>query len=335
MAAMPKHKTITLGLQGGGSHGAYTWGVLDRLLADGRIDIEGISGASAGAMNAVALAQGLAAGGRDEARAALARFWEAVAQQPPFGGMVRADGAPLAWRAVAPWMRMLSPYQFNPFDINPLRGIVEAQFDFARLRSACPLKLFIATTRVATGELRLFTSRELTPEVLLASACLPTLHHSVMIDGEAYWDGGLAANPAVFPLVHRCSALDLMLVLLEPLPRPEVPATREDIALRLSEIGFGAALHTELQALAQARHEARRARLAFGRVESRLRALRLHLIESRAFMSGLATLSKANTDAGFIAAMRDEGRRAADAWLAEHFPSLGTRSTFHIAPPLP
>lgn len=333
-------KRLTLALQGGGSHGAYTWGVLDRLLEDERIDIQALSGASAGAMNAVVLAHGWCEGGRKGARAALARFWEAVAQRTPFSQAVEdagamsdglQAGAALAWKAIAPWMRMLSPYQLNPFDVNPLREIVEAQIDFARLRAHSPIALYIATTRVATGTLRLFRDHELSADALLASACLPTLHHSIEIDGEAYWDGGLSANPPVFPLVFERRADDLMLVLLDPLPRTQIPRTRDEITERLTEISFSAALFTELQALAQAQDEAARSRFAFGRVDRRLRQLHLHLIDSKAYMSGLATLSKISTDAGFIAALRDEGRRSASAWLDANFDCLGTRSSFDLA----
>ncbi len=332
-------KRVNLALQGGGSHGAFTWGVLDRLLDEPRIGINALSGASAGAMNAVVLAHGLLAGGRAGAQAALTRFWTAVGQRSPFrawaddGALnegVQA-GAMLAWKALAPWMRMLSPYQLNPFDINPLRDIVEDQIDFARLRTHCPVALHIATTRVANGMLRLFGAPELTAEVLLASACLPTLHHSIEIDGEAYWDGGFAANPPVFPLVFERGADDLVFVLLDPAPRPGVPHTREEIAERLTDIGFHSTLYTELQALARAQAEARQSAFAFGRLDRRLQRLRLHRIDAQAFMSGLAALSKINTDAAFIARLHEEGRKVADAWLARHFDALGQHATFDPA----
>ena len=331
---------IHLALQGGGSHGAFTWGVLDRLLEEPALEIGALSGASAGAMNAVVLAHGLLQGGSAGARAALAQFWQAVGQRAPFRAWsddpgASADGvqpgARLAWKALAPWMRMLSPYQLNPFDINPLRDIVESQIDFAALRAHSPVGLHIATTRVANGMLRLFGAHEMSADVLLASACLPTLHHAIEIDGEAYWDGGLSANPPVFPLVFDRRAEDLVFVLLDPFPHAEVPHTREDIAERLTDISFHAALYTELQALARAQHEARQNAFAFGRLERRLARLRTHRIDAQAFMSGLAALSKINTDAAFIARLHEEGRRSAADWLTARSSSLGRRSTFDPA----
>src|SRR5690606_284113 len=193
---------VSLALQGGGAHGAYTWGVLDRLLEAG-IRIEGISGTSAGAMNAVALAHGWTAGGADGARAALDDFWQAVGDSVPFhvDMLTRinstADSAlPPPMNVMMGFMRLFSPYQLNPFDLNPLRDVVRAQFDFERLRRECSLKLFIAATTVRTGKVKLFHTAELSESALLASACLPTLHHAVEIDGEHYWDGGFTANPA-------------------------------------------------------------------------------------------------------------------------------------------
>jgi NTE family protein len=330
-----RHKTVTLGLQGGGSHGAFTWGVLDRLLEDGRIDIEAISGASAGAMNAVVLAHGFTVGGRDGARQALKDFWESVATNTPLSGMAEnstlpvgdgSSGAP-ALKAFLFMTRFFSPYQLNPLGMNPLSDILVRHVDFERLRAKCRIALFIAATRVSTGTLRLFGTRELTLDVLLASACLPALHHSVEIDGEAYWDGGLTANPPVLPLLHQCTANDLILVLLQPTPSLETPATADEISQRLTEISFSSALSTELRGLLRAKQEADRGLFSFGRVDRRLRRFYLHLINSPDFMSRLSTLSKANTDAAFIGALRDEGRKRAEMWLENNFPLIGVRSS--------
>lgn len=330
-------KTVTLGLQGGGSHGAFTWGVLDRLLEDGRIDIEGISGASAGAMNAVILAHGFTVGGRDGARQALKDFWESVATNMPLNGMAENSALPLgdgssgaaapALKAFLFMTRFFSPYQLNPLGMNPLSDILVRQVDFERLRAECRIELFIATTRVSTGTLRLFGTRELTLEVLLASACLPALHHSVEIDGEAYWDGGLTANPPVLPLLHQCAANDLILVLLQPAPGLETPTTAEEISQRLTEISFCSALSTELRGLVRAKREAERGLFSFGRVDRRLRRFYLHLIDSPDFMARLSTLSKANTDSVFIGALRDEGRKCAEQWLENNFRLIGARSS--------
>jgi NTE family protein len=336
-----RNKTVTLALQGGGSHGAFTWGVLDRLLEDRRIRIEGISGASAGAMNAVALAHGFAKDGRDGAREALKNFWESVATKAPFSFMPEELTAPVAHgaqAAAAPAVnamlsltRYFSPYQLNPFDINPLREILTNQIDFERLRGDSRIKLFVAATHVSTGTLKLFRNRQLTPDVLLASTCLPAVHHAVEIDGEAYWDGGFTANPPIFPLLHQCVARDMMVVLLHAHPRPGTPATASEICDRLTEIGFSAALNTELQGLALAKREARRGLFSLGRLERRVRNLNIHLIDSKDFMSKLGSSSKLNTYAPFINALREEGRTQASGWIDRNFQHLGVRSSFSLA----
>lgn len=334
-------KTLTLALQGGGSHGAFTWGVLERLLEDERIDIEGITGASAGAMNAVALAHGWTAGGRDGARQALQDLWESVAVKKPFS--LQADEEYTAdnlaahahpspgINALLSLTRFFSPYQWNPFDINPLRDILAAQIDFERLRAECPLKLFIAATHVGSGTLKLFRTRQLTLDMLLASACLPSLHHAVEINGEAYWDGGFTANPPLFPLLHQCRAHDIMVVLLHSARHTGVPLTVNEIHVRLTEIGFNAAISTELQAIALAQREARRSLFAFGHLERRLRNLHIHSIASRELMGQLTTLSRLNTHAPFLQALRNEGRARAEAWLDSHFHHIGVRSSFNLA----
>ena len=332
-------KIVTLALQGGGSHGAFTWGVLDRLLEDGRIGIEGLSGASAGAMNAVVLAHGYTRGGRDGAREALAKFWESVSTRDPYNVMPAAgDAVELATKAESDpattaglfLSRYFSPYQLNPFNLNPLRDILSSQVDFDRLRERCSLKLFVATTQVNTGMSRLFGTRELTLDVLLASACIPTLHHTIEIDGEAYWDGGLSANPPIRPLLYRCDASDVLVVLLHPRRRPEVPTKADEIGHRLTEISFSSALFSELQGIALAKREANRSFFAFGQLERKLRRLNMHLIDSQELMSKLSSLSKLNTRAAFINALRDEGRSRTGAWLDENFKHVGVRSSFTL-----
>jgi NTE family protein len=334
-------KTITLALQGGGSHGAFTWGVLDRLLEDDRIEIEGISGASAGAMNAVVLAHGMTRGGRDGARRALADFWGAVASSAPFSkvpdnleptaNLAAVSDLPPAFKPLLSLLRYFSPYQLNPFDINPLRDILAKQIDFERLRADCKMRLFIATTQVSTGTLRLFRTRQLSMDVLLASACLPLLHRAVEIDGEAYWDGGLTANPALFPLVHKCVARDIVVVLLHPQPHNHVPRSADDIWHRLTEMGFSSTFFTELQGLTLAQREARRGWLAFGRLERRLRQLNMHVIESQELMGQLGRHSKLNAHPAFINGLHEEGRQRAELWLARNFQQLGVRSSFRLA----
>ena len=196
-------KVVSLALQGGGSHGAFTWGVLDRLLEEERIDIEAISGASAGAMNAVVLAYGLTIGGREGARQALTDFWATVSSKVPFHFMPEDA----AFNTALILARYFSPYQLNPFNVNALRSILASQLDFERLRAECKINLFIATTQISTGTLRLFSNKQVSLDVLLASACLPGLNHAVQIDGEAYWDGGLTANPPMFPLLYQSAQM--------------------------------------------------------------------------------------------------------------------------------
>lgn len=329
-------KLTTLALQGGGTHGAFTWGVLDRLLEDERIEIEGISGASAGAINAVLIAHGLTAGGREGARNALEAFWRGVATNAPLGLASARWPEPPALAAHSPdpaikgyvfLSRFFSPSQLNPFNLNPLRDLLAAQVDFERIRSDCGVKLFIAATKVATGRLRLFSTRELTLEAVLASACIPSLSRPVEIDGEAYWDGGLTANPPLRPLLYECEARDILVVLLHPLHRPEVPATAEEITHRLTEISFGSALSGELQGIALAKKEAESALFSLGRLERRLRRLNLHLIDAQDVMSRLNLLSRLTTHRAFIEGLRDEGRSRADAWLKENFRHIGARSS--------
>ena len=320
---------VSLALQGGGSHGAFTWGVLDRLLEDGRIDIGALSGASAGAMNAVITAYGMTCGGRDGARQRLNEFWEAIATGEPASAVADSlavgtgdpalGGPSPVLRTLLFLTRFFSPYQLNPFDVNPLRDLLHKQVDFDRLRADCRIPLFIAATRVTTGTLRLFGTRDISLDVLLASACLPTLHHTIEIDAQAYWDGGLTANPPIFPLLAEGLPDDLVMVLLRPGARTEVPSKADDIALRLTEISFTSAFYAEINGVMLAKREAERGWLALGRQARKLRRLRTHVIDSPEYMSRLGALSQANAHATFIAALREEGRARAEEWLERHF----------------
>ena len=328
-------KAVTLALQGGGAHGAFTWGVLDRLLEDGRVDISAISGASAGAMNAALLAYGYTVDGRDGARQALANFWERIGIGMPamFGAGYGSSHHPIGATAIQALMlltRFFSPSQLNPFDLNPLREIVTAQIDFERLRHECKIDLFIAATQVSTGTPRLFRTGELTCDMLLASACIPTLHRPVEIDGEAYWDGGLSANPPLFALVLHSTAADLIMVLLNPCRRLQMPTTAEEIGHRVSEIAFGSAMHSELYGLALAKRAVGRSFFSFSRLARRLRHCNMHLIAAEQFMNQLHALSRFNTHSTFLQALHEEGRRRADAWLDENYGSIGSRSTFDL-----
>jgi len=333
-------KRINLALQGGGSHGAFTWGVLDRLLEDERIEFEGISGTSAGAMNAVVLAHGLVSGGREGAREALAKFWESIANRVPFDplqsgfmgqtGLTQSSGLPPVLKAMMGLTRFLSPYQLNPFDVNPLRDIVAGSIDFERLRAECRLRLFIAATQVRTGKLRLFRTRELTAEAVLASACLPSLHHGIEIDGELYWDGGYSANPAIYPLFYHCRSRDVVIVILHPLRLPQDPNTAGEIWNRVTELGFSATFLREMQMIAQAKSHVERSLFSIGRLERRLRHMKFHLVEAEELMSQLSAESKLSAHWPFISMLRDQGRARAEAWLGENFRRIGSRSSVDL-----
>ena len=328
---------LNLALQGGGAHGAFTWGVLDALLQDQRIRFEGLSGSSAGAMNAVVLADGWLRGGRDGARQALEEFWTAVGRQLPSALVVKGqseaiDLSPGA-KLLAHWAGYFSPSQLNPFDLNPLRALLERQVDFEALRAASPFKLFIGATQASTGKLRVFREHELTVDVLLASACLPKIHHAVEIDGEAYWDGGYSANPAVFPLFYDCDARDVLLVLLGPLKREDTPRTVGDIEARIAELAFGANLMREMHMFAQATAFARPgllSGLSSGRLDRRLKQMRFHMIDASDLSSLERTETKALAYGPFLDRLHAQGHERGARWLSSQAPSVGRCSTIDV-----
>jgi NTE family protein len=326
---------LSLALQGGGAHGAFTWGVLDALLEHGAHPVQAISGTSAGAVNAVALAHGWLEGGREGARAALDRLWTALGTQVPFEWWTVGDGetiglAPAA-RALMHWARYVSPYQFNPLDLNPLRELLRAQIDFERLRDASAMRLFIAATHANSGRLRVFRTRELSAEVVLASACLPTLHHAVEIDGEPYWDGGYTANPALFPLVMNARPADVLIVMLSPMRHEQAPRSASEIQERALEIAFNATFLREARLLGEAQELARRSWWPLGRLERRLRRLRLHLIDSHPLLGQLRAETKLIAHLPFLQRLRDEGRARARQWLATHGARIGRDASVDLA----
>lgn len=332
----PDTPSLNLALQGGGAHGAFTWGVLDALLEDGRLRFEGVSGTSAGAMNAVVLAQGLMAGGRDGAREALRAFWTAVAASLPFdAALPTADGqgfrlAP-ALQMMMQWTHYLSPAQLNPFDLNPLRDILRAQIDVERLRRASPVRLFIATTEANSGKLRLFRDDELSVDAVLASACLPRLHRSVMIDGQPHWDGGFAANPAVYPLLLDCRAHDVLLVMLSPLKWEQTPQSASDIDQRMTELAFNATFLREMRMFAHLGE--RVGRIAWwrrGPVERRLTRARFHAIEPHERMLALDSGTKAAASQRFFETLFELGREQGLAWLRAHRADVGARASVDL-----
>jgi len=329
---------LSLALQGGGAHGAFTWGVLDALLERGQFSFDGISGTSAGAMNAVVLADGWIAGGREGAREALDGFWHAIADAQPVELAVpsgNGNGDGMVLNPVMKFMLRLSsvfsPSELNPLDLNPLRDVLEAQVDFDRLRRRCPIRLFIAATQVNTGKLRLFRNHEIGVNALLASACLPTMHHTIEIDGEPYWDGGYVANPAVFPLFYECASRDVLLVLLNPLRHVSTPHSADEIRMRAVELSFSANFLREMRMFAHAREYAaaspwwRR-----GKLERRLMSANFHLIEAGELLGRLAPESKLAASRDFLLRLRDLGRTHALAWLEEKSGCLGNRSSVEI-----
>ena len=311
---------LGLALQGGGAHGAFTWGVLDALLEDGRHDLAAASGASAGAMNAVALAHGLAVGGPDGARASLASFWAAVGSRVRFDmlttGSADQPGLTPMVGAWLQWTRLVAPGTLNPLGLNPLRDVLAAQIDFEQLRHRSAMRLFIAATHAATGRLRLFVNHELTLDAVLASACLPTLQRAVVIDGVPYWDGGYSANPALFPLV-RTGIRDLLIVTLGPLVFDGVPESAEAIRERALEFGFHASYLRERQLLDEARECARPGFWGFGggRLDRLLHRLRIHTIDAQDDLSHLAGETRLIAHLPFLESLRDLGRAAGRGWL--------------------
>jgi len=303
---------LSLALQGGGSFGAFTWGVLDRLLEEPDIGFDAISGASAGSVNAVLMASGVIEGGREGARARLSRFWERIGRSAAFLPTSSLLGAGLELV-----VRAMSPYQFNPFNVNPLREALEAEVDFGRLRERSEIKLLLAATRVSDGKLRILTNAELTVDAVLASACLPLLHHAIELDGEPYWDGGYAANPPLLPLVRASGAAQILIVQVTPSTSERLPTSAREIAARIEQIQFNATLNSELEALKYGK--------MIGATE-KLKRLRIGRISADDAFEGLAKESAGNVDRDFLERLRQSGRAAAGLWLERGLPGDGKAS---------
>ncbi len=349
---------VNLALQGGGSHGAFTWGVLDALLEDGRVSFDGISGTSAGAMNAVALAHGFAssegkpkADAREAARESLAGFWNGIvnmgalgssisqAQRAPFdilfGGLggfggLGADNSPSQlWTDAMTsfWASSVSPYQSNPLDINPLKDFLDKQVDFARLKSLKTIKVFVVATRVTTGKAEIFSGKRLDARAVMASACLPTVFRAVEIEGEHYWDGGYSGNPAIHPLLYQCNSRDIVLVQINPIKRDKLPTTAADIMDRLNEITFNSALIAEMRAIDFVKRL-----LAEGKLDpARYKDVLMHRIDGGEVLEAFHASTKSATDAKLIHTLRDLGVSCARQWLVKSFKQLGVASSLNIA----
>ena len=333
-------KYLNLALQGGGSHGAFTWGVLDRLLEEPQLEFEGVSGTSSGAMNAAVLAHGLARGGRNAAREDLSRFWSGIADEVPPGfhqphclAALNDDMGIDAFPALKAYLDLaehLSPYQMNPMGLNPLRGMLTRLIDFDRLRDPRALRVFVSATHVRTGKVRIFDNAELSVEALLASACLPSLNHAVEVGGEAYWDGGYSGNPPVFPLIFNCRHPDILVVMLQTIHTGDLPASAEAIRRRQLEISFNSAFLREMRAIAMCKEQIRNGWFPSGRLESRLEGLKIHIVEAQQLMQELDAGSRYNTLPSFLQMMKDEGRAHAEVWLRENYGALGQRSSVDL-----
>jgi len=327
---------VNVALQGGGAHGAFTWGVLDRLLEDERIGFEAISGTSAGAMNAVVLADGFTAGGAEGARQALHDFWETVSREAAKSPIQRSPINVL----MGDWSldnspgfvffdllgRLASPYDLNPMNLNPLRDILEASVDFERIAACTRMKLFISATNVHTGRVRVFTCPEISADVVLASACLPLLFHAVEIEGVPYWDGGYMGNPVLFPFFNACANSDLLLVQVNPLVRETTPRSAREILDRINEITFNASLLKELRAIEFV------ARLVDeGKLDNTdYKQVLLHRIDAGQDMGTLSASSKLNAEWAFLTHLRDLGREAAARWLTSDFDRVGRESSVDV-----
>jgi NTE family protein len=334
MAAKP----ITLALQGGGTHGAFTWGVLDRLLEDERLGLEAISATSAGAINGALLVCGMAEGGRQGARDLLARFWWHMAdlfrgsplQPTPLDKLMPGWG--LQFSPLYQWgeavLRLFSPYQLNPLDINPLRTTIKGLIDFERLRSDAPIELYVSATNVRTGKVRIFQPAEISEDVLLASTCLPHLFRAVEIDGEFYWDGGYVANPAIYPLMRHARTSEVVIVQVTPINHRDIPVTAEAILHRINEISFNSSVMREMHALAfitGLQDKGWIDRLAG------VRRTHIHMIQDDELMGGLHASSKFNAEPAFLDQLFQAGRNAAASWLVSHYDDIGRTSTIDVS----
>lgn len=329
-------KKIVIALQGGGSHGAFTWGVIDQLLEDGRLEIKGVSGTSAGGMNAVALAQGLMKGGNRSAQEELYAFWKAMSDagarysmRLPFSDYFpEKDNLIKSTEYLFKnfFQSFCSPYQFNPLNLNPLKDIVEEFFDFKKLHQFKGLKLFLCATHVASGKLKIFRMEDLCVEVLLASACLPTLFQAVEVKGEYYWDGGFVGNPAIYPLIYECETPDIMIIQLTVMTRQRLPMTAQQIMDRHKEITYNACLMREMRSINFISHL-----IDDGLLDSeKVKRLRIHLIRNDDIFSDLELSSAMDSDWKFLDMLYQSGKKTAARWLQENYDHIGVKTTAEI-----
>jgi NTE family protein len=332
----PAKKPISLALQGGGAHAAFQWGVIDRLIEDGRVSIEAVTGASAGAMNGVVYAAGLLKGGPEGGRVNLEAFWRGVNRvggRNAFGdtGIWTAMMAPFDWMSglAQGWTPPTSPYDFNPFNLNPLHDVLGEVVDFAALRKAQPIRLYVSATAVRTNASRIFREHEMTADMVLASACLPQLFQAVSVAGIDYWDGGYLANPALWPLVYDPTPRDILIVGLNPFHRAMTPRTPGEILDRVNEITFNATLVAELRAIAFVQKLIEDGLLT-EEAKGRFRNMLIHAIRADHWLDDLSLSSKADTEWRFLTDLKQRGRTAAEHWLKASFADIGHRSSVDI-----
>lgn len=328
---------INLGLQGGGSHGAFTWGVLDRILEADLFDIEGIVGTSAGAMNAAVVACGLAEGGVQGGRDRLRSFWtqisKAASQSPlqpsPIDKMIsrgNMDYSPL-WQFYDAISRSASPYQLNPFNLNPLREVVTASVDFDTVCHTDRVKLFLCATDVMNGRIKVFKGAEISVDAVLASACLPFAYQAVEIDGHHYWDGGYMGNPPLYPLIYNTQSSDILIVQINPIVITELPTTAQAILDRINTLSFNSSLMREMRIIEFVTRQ-----IDEGHIDAkRYKKLKLHAIDAEVEMRELGVSSKMNADWDFLTYLFELGRTQADTWLEEHADKVGVESSVDIA----
>jgi NTE family protein len=330
LAGPRARKSVSLALQGGGAHGAFTWGVLDALLEDGRLAVEAITGASAGAMNAVVMVEGWLGGGIDGARSQLETFWRRASLDGSLSPAQRALlGLMLGFWSKA-WTNVIaprfSPYRTNPLNINPLRDAIEALIDFDRVRACNDVALFVSATNVWTGKVAIFKTQELTADHLMASACLPTVFQAVEIDGVPYWDGGYVGNPALFPLFDETMTDDILLVQINPLERRQTPRTVSEINNRLNEITFNSTLLRELRAVAFVQRLLEEGKFS----PDEYKNVHLHRIDASDELDDHEASSKSKAEWDFFVQLRDAGRRTAQSWLSANYAAIGQRGTFDL-----
>ncbi len=329
-----KKKRVALALQGGGAHGAFTWGVLDKLLEDGRIEIEGVTGTSAGGMNAVCLAQGLSRGDNMTARNELRNFWSTMSDAGKDSALNKRGPIDKALGKFTMYnspgfivfdylSRMFSPYELNPTQVDPLKDVINKTFDFENLRTQNACKVYLCATHVYTGKLRVFTTKELTTQTLLATACLPSIHNAVMVDGEYYWDGGFIGNPVFFPLIYDCDTPEIILIQLNPTVRNTLPKTSREIADRLNEITNNSSVVREMRAIQFISDL-----IDSGQLDSKKhKRLHMHVIEDEEAFQELGWSSKLNTEWEFLTHLFEKGRNAGELWLKNNFDKVGVEST--------